>query len=111
LPRPIVARLQPRDHPRPHLLFAAVLRGEHTLYGFRNRDVRTRLFGGLQRRPIAGAARRSPASSNASTSAAWSRISPLPPLAHHPARPHRLGRRHPPPRRPIPGSLLQGCRV
>jgi hypothetical protein len=26
-------------------LFAAVLRGEHTLQGFRNRDVRTRLFG------------------------------------------------------------------
>src|SRR5215475_11411351 len=45
LPRPIVACLQPRDHPRPHPLFAAVLRGEHTLYGFRNRDVRTRLFG------------------------------------------------------------------
>ena len=26
-------------------LFAAVLRGEHTLQGFRNRDVRTHLFG------------------------------------------------------------------
>src|SRR5437899_1647813 len=26
-------------------LFAAVLRGEHTLHGFRNRDVRTRVFG------------------------------------------------------------------
>ena len=26
-------------------LFAAVLRGEHTLNGFRNRDVRTQLFG------------------------------------------------------------------
>ena len=28
-----------------HALFAAVLRGEHTLQGFRNREVRTRLFG------------------------------------------------------------------
>jgi hypothetical protein len=28
-----------------HALFAAVLRGEHTLHGFRNREVRTRLFG------------------------------------------------------------------
>jgi len=27
-------------------LFAGVLRGEHTLQGFRNRDVRTHLFGG-----------------------------------------------------------------
>ena len=26
-------------------IFAGVLRGEHTLHGFRNRDVRTRLFG------------------------------------------------------------------
>ena len=26
-------------------IFAAVLRGEHTLHGFRNRDVRTQLFG------------------------------------------------------------------
>jgi len=56
MPRPIVACLQPRDHPRPHPLFAAVLRGEHTLYGFRNRDVRTRLFG-----PPAAADRRSSA--------------------------------------------------
>ena len=30
---------------RAPAIFAAVLRGEHTLHGFRNRDVRTQLFG------------------------------------------------------------------
>jgi hypothetical protein len=57
-------------------VFAAVLRGEHTLQGFRNREVRTRLFGPPPLPPIAGGARRPHASSNGSTSVAWSRRFP-----------------------------------
>jgi hypothetical protein len=50
-------------------LFAAVLRGEHLLQGFRNRDLRIRLFG-PPRHATRGGAARSLASSSASTSAA-----------------------------------------
>jgi len=69
LPRPIVACLQPRDHPRPPpcspLCSAGSTRSTASATATCGRGC-----SGLQRRPIAGAARRSPASSNASTSAA-----------------------------------------
>ena len=55
--------------------FAAVLPGEHLLYGLRNRELRLCLFG-RRPYPIVAAAPMSPASSNACTSAGSSPRSP-----------------------------------
>ena len=40
-------------------LFAAILRGEHAIMGFRNADIRVPLFGELRRRPTSSPPQRS----------------------------------------------------
>jgi len=92
-------------------LFAAVLRGEHTLQGFRNRELCTQLFGShrCRRSP----AKRAGLTPRQTAPPAWPRRkeSPLPPLANHPPRPRRPERGYPAARGGVPHRLPHGRRV
>jgi hypothetical protein len=88
-------------------VFAAVLRGEHTLQGFRNREVRTRLFGPPR-------CRRSPAERAGLTPRQtapppWPGREDSPPasLADHTTRACRPDRGHPAPEETFPTALLK----
>ena len=88
-------------------LFAAVLRGEHTLHGFRNRHVRLHLFGACRHGPPPQRAGVAPREAPAP---AWPRRedSVLPTLARDPTRPRRHERRGDAPRGGISRRLPQG---